>query len=79
MRSLGTQLLLASHIIKEISMECTTKQIMQLNGSSEEFEMLSSILNRLSAIKAGTAVKVTLSQSDLEFARGVMQEIDDQT
>lgn len=60
-------------------MECATKQIMQLNGSSEEFKMLSSILNRLSAIKAGMAVKVTLSQSELEFARGVMQEIDDQT
>ena len=57
-------------------MECNTKQIMQLVGNSEEFEMLSSILNRLSATKAGIGVKVVLSQSEIELAKGIMEEID---
>ena len=38
--------------------------------------MLSSILNRLSATKAGIGVKVVLSQSEIELAKGIMEEID---
>lgn len=56
-------------------MECVAKQIMQLNGSAEEFEMLSSILNRVSSAGQGK-MTVTLSSQERMFAQSVMGEID---